>query len=164
MSSGLLIADRPLQVLPRLASAIGLSEALILQQVHYWILNSGKKRGHYKWTYNSYVAWQRQFPFWSLSTIKRAIGKLEQQGLLVSGNFNKHPYDHTKWYRVNYKALDELDRKLNLSQSSSSNKRKRLAKTNKPIPETISETSTEKRGSGFQPIGDLVRSKYRKAS
>ena len=36
-SSKLLIDEPPLQVLPSLALKIGLNEAIILQQVHYWL-------------------------------------------------------------------------------------------------------------------------------
>ncbi len=36
----LLIDDYPIRVLPKLAELIGLNEAIILQQMHYWIGNS----------------------------------------------------------------------------------------------------------------------------
>ena len=35
--SRLLINENPLQVLPTLAVKIGLNEAMILQQMHYWL-------------------------------------------------------------------------------------------------------------------------------
>ena len=35
--SNLLIEEPPLQVLPSLALAVGLNEAIILQQMHYWL-------------------------------------------------------------------------------------------------------------------------------
>ena len=34
--SKLLINEHPLQVLPSLATKIGLNEAIVLQQIHYW--------------------------------------------------------------------------------------------------------------------------------
>ena len=34
----LLISEPPLQVLPSLAVKIGLNEAIVLQQIHYWLL------------------------------------------------------------------------------------------------------------------------------
>ncbi|HDE3362621.1 TPA: DnaD domain protein, partial [Staphylococcus aureus] len=36
----LLIDDYPIQVLPKLAELIGLNEAIVLQQIHYWLNNS----------------------------------------------------------------------------------------------------------------------------
>ena len=52
--SKLLIEDRPLMVLPRLAVAIGLHEAVFLQQLHYWLRSSKtlEADGH-KWVYNT---------------------------------------------------------------------------------------------------------------
>lgn len=74
----LLIDDYPIQVLPKLAVEIGLNEAIILQQMHYWLNTSNHKYDGKKWIYNSYPEWQKQFPFWSLITIKRAIYSLEK--------------------------------------------------------------------------------------
>ncbi|MCP6757123.1 replication protein RepO, partial [Klebsiella pneumoniae] len=59
----LLINEPPLQVLPSLAKAIGLNEALILQQIHYWLNpkhNQNLFKGRY-WVYNTYEQWQAQF-------------------------------------------------------------------------------------------------------
>ena len=36
----------------------------------------------------------------SLDTVKRTFAKLEKQGYLISGNFNKDPRDKTKWYTI----------------------------------------------------------------
>ncbi len=42
--SSLLIEESPLQVLPSLAKAIGLNEAIFAQQLHYWLRGkSGKE-------------------------------------------------------------------------------------------------------------------------
>ena len=41
--SRLLIDEPPLQVLPSLAREIGLNEAIMLQQIHYWLLKSGNE-------------------------------------------------------------------------------------------------------------------------
>jgi len=79
--SKLLINEYPLLVLPSLAIKIGLNEAIILQQIHYWMdINRRKKEavmvdGRY-WMYNSYEDWHKQFQFWGLNTIKRAITHL----------------------------------------------------------------------------------------
>jgi hypothetical protein len=107
----LLIPDNPLQVLPRLAVKIGLNEALILQQVHYWICNPLNRniREERVWVYNTYDQWGEQFPFWSYDTIKRTINSLEIKRLLISGEFNKSPTDRTKWYTIDYDVLNDLE-------------------------------------------------------
>jgi hypothetical protein len=110
--SNLLINEYPLIVLPTLACYIGLNEALVLQQVHYWMHNSktGKEVNGKKWIYNTIEQWQESnFPFWTTGVIKRAIKNLENDGLLLScKNLNKESFDRTKWYTVDYDKLNEL--------------------------------------------------------
>ena len=77
----LLIAEPPLQVLPSLAVAFGLNEAIFLQQLHYLLLHKGHWRDGRKWYYNTYPEWQTVFPFWSEPTLRRIIKRLEQQAL-----------------------------------------------------------------------------------
>lgn len=109
--SDLLINEPPLQVLPSLACAVGLNEALILQQFHYWLQHSNNIKDGHKWIYNSYQEWHKQFPFWkSKNTLISAIKHLEDMGILVSGNYNKAKFDKTKWYRINYEKLQLLEK------------------------------------------------------
>lgn len=106
--SKLLISEPPLQVLPSLAKVIGLNEALMLQQLHYWIRIGTNEKEGFKWVYNSYESWHLQFPFWSARTIKRIVYNLEKQGLVISGNFNTLKMDKTKWYRIDYEKVQTL--------------------------------------------------------
>ncbi|WP_232165904.1 hypothetical protein [Staphylococcus gallinarum] len=108
--SKLLIDDYPIQVLPKLAKEIGLNEAIVLQQMHYWLNTSNHNYDGRKWIYNSFTSWQEQFPFWSIMTIKRAIYSLEKKDLLHVGNYNKAGFDKTKWYAINYETLDSMIR------------------------------------------------------
>lgn len=111
MSIGkLLIDDQPLQVLPSLAEAIGLNEALILQQIHWLLLRSKKEFKGKPWVFNTYEEWQeKHFRFFSISTIRRTINRLEELNLLISSTeFNQMKVDKTKWYTINYEALDNL--------------------------------------------------------
>jgi len=114
--SRLLINEQPLMVLPSLAKAVGLNEAIILQQIHYWTeINRQAGRNYMDgrfWVYNSYAEWEQQFPFWSRNTIIRAINSLEKQGLIISANHNKNAFDRTKWYAIDYEALAVLEQKL----------------------------------------------------
>lgn len=109
--SSLLIDEHPLVVLPSLAKEIGLNEAIMLQQIHFWV----SKRKHLKdgkyWVYNSYDSWTEQFPFWSKSTIIRILKRLEDRELIESGNYNRLKIDNTKWYTVNYSKVSKLPRK-----------------------------------------------------
>lgn len=118
--SKLLINEDPLQVLPGLAVKIGLNEAIILQQMHYWI-NMNKKcnrnfRDGKHWVYNSYENWQKQFPFWSVMTVKRVLWSLAEKKLLIKGNYNKLHKDRTVWYTINYKNLTKLEEKEDITE------------------------------------------------
>ncbi|MEH6993572.1 conserved phage C-terminal domain-containing protein [Neobacillus drentensis] len=106
--SKLLINERPLMVIPSMAVRIGFNEALVLQQIHYWLGISMHEIEGRKWVYNSYPDWQRQLPFWSVSTIKRTFQSLENLGYLLSGNWNASKLDQTKWYTIDYQKIEEL--------------------------------------------------------
>ena len=110
--SKLLFDTQPLVIDPCLAKVIGLNEAIILQQIHYWIEINRKTKKNIKdghvWTYNSLSKWQEQFPFWSESTVKRTITQLKKKGLIVTGKYNKTKMDRTTWYRIDYEELETL--------------------------------------------------------
>lgn len=104
----LLINEPPLQVLPSLAVKIGLNNSIVVQQVHYWLRISNNIQDGHKWVYKTIDEWLIEFPFWSKSTLERIISKLEEKEILIAGNYNKLKFDRTKWYRINYKELEEL--------------------------------------------------------
>jgi uncharacterized phage protein (TIGR02220 family) len=128
-----------LVILPSVAMKIGLREAIILQQIFYWLT---KKDAHViegrRWTYNTYKEWQKQFPFWSETTIKRSFLNLEKQGLLISANWNTLKMDKTKWYTINYEKLELLE--LSLFDSSKVTPEQSLAGTNPDSVQTRSNT------------------------
>ncbi|MEH7436995.1 hypothetical protein V7182_05825, partial [Neobacillus drentensis] len=107
--SRLLVNECPVMVVPSLAMKLGLNEAVVLQQIHYWVEASLHVVEGRKWVYKTYREWQRQLPFWSESTIKRAIRSLESQGYLLSANWNRLKLDKTKWYTIDYERLMELE-------------------------------------------------------
>lgn len=107
--SKLLINEQPLQVLPSLANIIGLNEAIVLQQLHFFLRISRNKVGGRSWVYNTINDWQAEFSFWSVKTVQRTIENLEKSGLVVSTDkFNKMKMDKTKWYTIDYQKLNEI--------------------------------------------------------
>lgn len=108
--NNLLIDDYPLVVLPNLAKEIGLNEAILLQQIHFWMNKRKNVINGVSWVYNTYDGWVSQFPFWSKSTVRRTINSLEKKNLLIPGNFNKLKIDNTKWYTINYEELKRVSR------------------------------------------------------
>lgn len=100
----LLFAERPLVINTQLAMKIGLNEAIVLQQLHYWLrdTNSGMECDGVRWIYNTTEQWLEQFPFWSESTLKRAFASLKTLGLLRCEKLNKSKRDMTNFYTINY--------------------------------------------------------------
>lgn len=112
--SNLLLNTPPLVILPELAVTIGLNEAIVLQQIHFWLQKSGKQRDGRVWVYNSTREWQEQFPWWSEVTLKRIMASLRRLGIVETGNYNRAKMDRTNWYTINYDspfltALDQVD-------------------------------------------------------
>ncbi|CDR62149.1 hypothetical protein [Staphylococcus schweitzeri] len=140
----LLIDDYPIQVLPKLAELIGLNEAIVLQQIHYWLNNSKHEYENKKWIYNSYKNWEAQFPFWSNVTIRRTISSLEKQKLLLTGNFNKVGFDKTKWYTINYLVLEGVSKRVAQNEQTICSKRaNRTAQNEQTNTIDYTETSSE---------------------
>lgn len=128
--SSLLIDDYPILVLPKLATEIGLNEAIILQQMHYWINKSNHIHDNKRWIYNSYKEWEHHFPFWSNATIRRTISSLERQELVLVGNYNKAGFDKTKWYSINYSKLEVVSKRVAQNEQTSCSKRAKAVAQN----------------------------------
>lgn len=99
------------------ATKYGTNVSILLGNISYWIEKNKENGKHFHdgrfWTYNTVSAFHRLFPFMSESAIGTALGKAEAEGLLVTGNYNKLPFDRTKWY-----ALTEKGEELFCSQDS----------------------------------------------
>lgn len=112
-----LFDEYPIIANKTLARELGLNEALILQQIHYWIeINKKTGKNFYEgryWTYNSIRSWsENDFDYMSFDTVKRTFTKLEKQGYLITGNFNKDPRDKTKWYTIDEEKLEILYKQI----------------------------------------------------
>ncbi|WP_067986196.1 DnaT-like ssDNA-binding domain-containing protein [Neptuniibacter pectenicola] len=120
--SNLLIAEPPLVVLPSLARAIGLNEALVLQQIHFWIGQSVNEYDGHKWMYRTDKQWLAEFSFWSESTLRRAVASLKKSGLIrverLARHFGGNSFDQKKYYTVIYSAVDALSLKPSNRASS----------------------------------------------
>ena len=96
-----------------LAKGLGVNEAIVLQQIHGWLVSNEKRGLNYKngryWTFNSLKKWhENHFSFWSESTLKRVFASLENKGILIVGNFNRSKLDRTKWYSIDYDRVYEI--------------------------------------------------------
>lgn len=149
-----LVNEPPIPLYPSLAVALdGAERALILQQLNYWLTRSENYRDGRYWVYNTYEEWRAQFPWMSVSTIRRVLAYLEERGLIITGNYNRQKTDRTKWYTVDDAALGRLLGALpsaNVTVPSVQNDRRNiqseqqdLSILDRSVPETTPESTPE---------------------
>lgn len=90
------------------AQLVGLNAAAILENIAHWCEhnaanNANLHDGHY-WTYNSTKAFSELFPYMTINVIRTSLKKLKDNGLILTGNYNKSAYDRTMWYTLTEKA------------------------------------------------------------
>lgn len=117
------------------AKKYGVYAAIILQNIAYWITqNEANETNFYDgryWTFNSKRAYGELFPYMSAKQIRTAIEKLVEEGILVTGNYNKLAYDRTAWY-----ALTEKGKSIcRIGQMDLPKKANGFPPEGKPIPD-----------------------------
>lgn len=82
----------------------------MLWNLDFWIQKNKSNGRHFYdgrwWTYNSAKAFTELFPFWTAKQVTRILGKLEDEGVIISGNYNTSAYDRTKWYAIDYEIYE----------------------------------------------------------
>lgn len=95
-----------------IAVKYGVNAAIILENLSYWIKhNEANDTNFYDgtyWTFNSKKALKELFPYISERQISTAMQKLIDDGLVITGNYNKLAYDRTLWYALTEKGKSIL--------------------------------------------------------
>jgi hypothetical protein len=101
-----LLDERPLLILPDLATQIGLNEAIAVQQLH-WCLGSDRavELDGRRWLTAGLEFWHGEFPWWSERTIRRIFQSLKEAGLVELSRGRE-----ANTYTVNYEAIGQLGR------------------------------------------------------
>jgi hypothetical protein len=121
-SKRVLLNERPLVLLPSLAQAVGVEEAVMIQQLHFHLTNPDNGREHdgEQWIFKTYEDWHKDdFRFWSTRTIRRLFCSLEKKKLVVScqpeGRGNRR-----KYYRIDYDRLEKSRARAEAAKSGAS--------------------------------------------
>lgn len=162
----MLLDDRPLIVLPTLAIAIGVNEAIALQQLH-WLLcdpNNGKRIAEQQWIFNTVEQWRvSYFPFWSERTIRTVFSNLARRNLIITCQPEGRA-SRRKYYRVNTEKLPEL---LEAAKSVTSKRQgSSLGKrqdSSLPITETTTETPAKNSKGALKSTDGLEAYAYPKS-
>jgi hypothetical protein len=110
-ASNLLLDDHPLVIIPRLAALVGLDEAIVLQQVRYWLADARSPRVHdgRRWVRFTHQEWAAQIPR-SPRTLGTIFRQLEARGLLIATtSLNTVRGDQTRWYTIDFDRLGALE-------------------------------------------------------
>lgn len=119
----------------------GVEKAIILNNLRFWLeKNKANDKNAYEgfyWTYNSARAFAKLFPYFTPSKISRLLKQMETDGLILTGNYNKHTYDRTKWYSLPEYSIVEKD-ETHFAEMKNGN-----CRSEQPIPYTNTDTNTD---------------------
>lgn len=93
----------------KVAELVGVNAAILFNSIAFWCEKNRANGSNIKegraWTFNTVNAFSELFPYMSKKQIATALRKLEETGLVVTGCFNRNPYDRTKWYALTEKGI-----------------------------------------------------------
>lgn len=118
-----------------LAVRYGMVEAILINHFEYWIeLNRTNDRNYYDgryWTFNSMKALMEIFPYLTEKKIRTALKNLQDEGLILTGNYNRSAYDRTLWYAFSDFAVSILPKgQMEMPERPNGNSQK-----GEPIPD-----------------------------
>ncbi|MBD2302883.1 hypothetical protein [Nostoc sp. FACHB-190] len=110
MTSKLITPESPLLVPPLLAAEIGLEEAVILQQIHYYCqISKHIKRDGRRWFWKTLKDWGETLPFLKISAIRRAIANLRDKFQLIDVcRHSEKTWYQANWFTVNVENVQAL--------------------------------------------------------
>ena len=95
------------------AMKYGVEKAVVLSNIRFWLNNnknkdlSTVKHDGYYWMYNTAKDMRNVLPYFTQSKVQRLLKQLEDDGVLIVGNYNKVKYDRTKWYTLSEFTYDK---------------------------------------------------------
>ncbi|WP_343274631.1 hypothetical protein [Ligaoa zhengdingensis] len=158
-----------------IATIYGVDEAVFIHNLYWWIRkNEVNGRHHYDgktWTYNSILAWSELFPFWTKDKVRRICERLEKNGAIYVGSYNKNAFDRTKWYALSEDIIAIYERQS--LQANLLNKPNGIGKSAKctngnfakctigksatPIPDNIPDNIPDIKGRFVRPTVEEVK-------
>ncbi|MFH7805665.1 hypothetical protein [Acinetobacter sp. BSP-53] len=108
--------EYPIIASPQLAKQLGMPAASFLQKL-YFLLNDTRKyknkknltlHSNRKWWFHTYEEWQSTLGLFSVSSIKRAVAKLKELGLIEINKLDPNKSMRVNYYTINYKKLKAI--------------------------------------------------------
>ena len=90
------------------ATKYGVACALLLEHIRHWVTENrangvNRHNGKY-WMYKSIKGFSMSYPYFTENKIRRAIEKLRNEGLIITGHFSKGECTRTLWYTLTKKG------------------------------------------------------------
>ena len=96
------------------AKECGVNASILFTNIYFWVEHNRANGANFHdgayWTFNSMKAFSELFPYLSQKQINTALKKLEDEKLIATGNYNKLPFDRTKWYSVTKKGYSVMQK------------------------------------------------------
>lgn len=116
------------------AVSYGVDKAVILSNLRFWLTKKRDSKTHsydgYYWVYNTAKELAELFPYFTQSKVQRLLKQLEEDGVLLVGNYNKVKYDRTRWYSLNEFCITDKQSNHDTELNNGSNE------SVEPIPDT----------------------------
>lgn len=85
-----------------LAVRFGIEKAVIINNLYFLISDNAENKMNITenkvWVVNSVSVLSKLMPYIKERTLYRYLNELEEAKVISIGNFNKNPFDKTKWY------------------------------------------------------------------
>lgn len=125
-----------------IATQYGMLEAVLINYFDFWLRKNEANNSNYHdgtyWTFNSIKALGELFPYVSEGKIRNAIKHLEQEGILLTGHYNKNAHDRTTWYAFSKKGKSICqNQQMDMSKNENG-----FTENNKPIPVNNTDDKT----------------------
>lgn len=103
---------------PTIAKELGTPAAVFLQKLYFLLNHAKNKNGeplkylethqNRKWYWHTFEKWQKTLGIYSVSTIKRAVAKLKELGIIEIKKLNPIKRERVNYYAINYKKLKQV--------------------------------------------------------
>lgn len=140
-----------------IAEKHGLIEAILLDNFWFWIKkNEANEKNYYDgeyWTYNSTKALSKLFPYLSQRKIQNALGRLIDDGVLITANYNASKYDRTLWYAFTEKGKSIMQKR----EMEDYKMQNGTCENVKPIPDTIPDVKQNNKTDIYADVPDSIK-------
>jgi hypothetical protein len=148
-----LLDEEPISFYPNAAVVFGVNEAIVLQQIYFYMNINRKKKSnrHLRdgkwWVYNSYQQWiDEHFPWLSLRGLQTVILGLEKCGVILSMQGVENPRDRRKWYTIDLDTMHTIiqNRAMHHTKNVSWDDTKNVPSNAQEMCDEYTESTTEK--------------------